>query len=206
MLEARENSKITLLKTHKYSPYDYVNGLITGDRDICAAFFDRYHKQINGLVHKFLGPDQEHEDLVNTVFLNILSYASKIRDPQALQSLISTITIKTVQKEIRKRQYRRKRVLFSDMPLENSIHNESHDNPIDNDAFTKKIFRILYTFPPDEHVHFVMHYLEGYTFEEISQITGCSLSTAKRKGKSCKKRFMENLDKDETLLHFLKER
>ena len=71
-----------------------------------AALYDRYAPTIRRLVWRLLGGDEEHDDVVQQVFLHALSSMGTLRDPEALEGWLVGITVNTVRREIRGRRFR----------------------------------------------------------------------------------------------------
>lgn len=165
-----------------------------------SAFFDTYSDKVNRLVWRLLGADAEHNDVVNTAFVHMLSAIKGLKDAQALSNWVSTITINTVRREIRNRRYRR---LF----FVTAEHPEEFPTPQVGPAsdVSGRVFGILKTMKTDSQIVFVLRYLEGHTFDEIAQLKGCSLATAKRQGKKCKKEFLRKAEKDTVLAEYIEE-
>ncbi|MBN2344164.1 MAG: sigma-70 family RNA polymerase sigma factor [Deltaproteobacteria bacterium] len=182
-----------------YSPYELVNGLTRGDQKISAAFFDQYNGQINRLVRHFLGPDEEHVDIVNTAFTQILQSISKLKDPQALTRWVSTVTIHVVRGEIRKRKTRRLFHVFTDATEPYGTSTNATQDVL------SRIYRTIRSLNTNEQVVFILHYVEGFTFEQVAEFEQISIATAKRRGQKGKDTFIQKLQGDLELSRFLEE-
>lgn len=202
MPEKRTSSQLVPLPLgHKYSSGDFVEGMRSRDARIMSAFFDTYQEKINGLVWRLLGADVDHNDVVNTVFLNILSSIWSLKDPQALSKWVSTITVNTVRREIRRRKYKRLFSVTTDSPED---YHTAKVSRITGDV-KGRVYKILRTMKADSHIVFVLRYIDGRTFEEIAELRGCSLATAKRHGKKCHQEFLKKAQKDSLLAGYIEE-
>jgi RNA polymerase sigma-70 factor (ECF subfamily) len=167
---------------------------------MAALFFDRYCDRVNRLVWKLMLADADHDDVVNTAFLQMYSSIKRLNDPKALPCWVSTITINTIRKEIRKRRYYRMLMLRTETPEASTTAEDSHSR----DAVNRTAC-IVETMTPDNRIIFILRYVEGCTFEEIATLRNCSLATVKRYGKRCKEDFMRKAAKDTVLSKFFEE-
>ena len=54
------------------------------DRSAAAVLFDRFSRDVNRLVYYLLGPDADHDDLVQEVFLRAWDGAERLQDAAKL--------------------------------------------------------------------------------------------------------------------------
>src|SRR5687767_3895277 len=72
---------------------------VAGDPRTGTILFDRCEAQVNRLVWRVLGADEEHDDLVQQVFVALLAGLRRVRDPAALHGWVAAVTINTVRSE-----------------------------------------------------------------------------------------------------------
>ncbi|MBW2737194.1 MAG: sigma-70 family RNA polymerase sigma factor [Deltaproteobacteria bacterium] len=68
-----------------------------------TLLFERFGRLVNHTVQRVLGPDPDHDDVVNEVFLRAIGGVSKVRDPGKLSSWMVSVTLNTVRSELRAR-------------------------------------------------------------------------------------------------------
>jgi RNA polymerase sigma-70 factor (ECF subfamily) len=190
----------TLPLKQRYSDFELVAGLKAADMTISAAFFDQYNDKINKLVWKLLGNDLEHNDIVNNIFLDIMTSIKTIRNPEALPKWVSSVTLNAVRRELRNRKYRRFFTPLNSTADEHDIQDTDHSRDLYG-----RIFKVIRTMSADNHIIFALRFIEGYTFEEIADIKNCSLITAKRHAKKSREEFMKKAQTDLVLRSFVED-
>ena len=169
-----------------------------GCHDAAAeALHAKYSRRIIRWVWRLLGNDSEHDDVVQQVFLNIIKNLTTIKNVDALDSWIDSVTIITVRDEIRKRKRRWPRV-FKLEPIDPDELRDGHA-PF-REGHIRAFYKIVSEMSPDNRIIFILRYLEGYRVEEIAAISGYSLSTAKRRLTEAKAHFIQNVLKDFSLM------
>jgi RNA polymerase sigma-70 factor, ECF subfamily len=148
-----------------------------GDARSCAALYDRVAPEVNRLVWRLLGADQDHRDLVQQVFCNVFEGLGAVRSSDRLRPWVRTVTVNTVRSELRRRKVRRFWGFLSDRQDE---HAGSSTSPDDRQLLAK-VYATLETLDTAEHIAFVLHYVEENSLAEVAQLTGASTSTVKRR-------------------------
>ncbi len=179
-----------------------VGGLRSGSSVSALAFCSRYGPRINRWVWRLLGADAEHDELVQQVYVGFFSALSKLKNIDALDAFVDSITIRTVRKEIRKRKVRR---LFFGHSDEIDVETASKVPPL-QDMFVDTFYRLLDKLSADEQTVFVLKHFEGLTTEEIALRCGFSLRTANRRLFSGRARLKELMMKETVLIHLWEER
>jgi len=196
----RQNLNVVSLPSRKNTEKEIVEGILNNEPQYAAKIYDVYGKKINNLVWKLLGADSEHDDIVNTVFVNIFSSIEKLKNPNALKDWITGITINTVRREIRSRRYRRLFLLVDEIP-NHTVININNDEQI----IMTRMFSILKKMNLIHHIVFVLRYVEEYTLGEIATACNFSLATAKRKVNKSKIEFLKRAKTDSIFSSFIKE-
>ena len=195
-------SNLIDIQKDKISNQEIIEGLISGNSVISTLFYRKYGKQINSLVWRLLGADREHDDIIQQVFLNILSSIKTIKKTDSFDSWVYGVTIRTVRKELRKRKFRKSILLFrDDTDLEDIWSQSPPSRPSHIDSF----YKILNQMPLDYRIVFVLHYLERYSIFETAKICNSSLATTKRRLKKAKIIFAKKAINDFSLLPILEE-
>jgi RNA polymerase sigma-70 factor (ECF subfamily) len=199
-MEMRPNSKakVVQLSDRILSKKEIVDGLIKGDPMAASALYDRFGKTVNRYVWRLLGADPEHDDVVNQIFVNVLASIKKLREPNALDEWIMGIAINTIRREIRNRKYRR---IF--IPTEKPDHLAPSEGDSDQRILLGRIFKVLSSMKTEEHIAFILRFIEGNTLGEVALEGGYSHATAKRRIASAKKEFLKRAKKDSILASFI---
>ena len=156
---------------------DLVDRLRRGEPAAGRTLYAEVGPLVNRLVWRFLGADQEHDDVVQEVFVAVLGSIKKLKDPEMLDQWVASVTVNVVRREIRSRTYRRRVKLVPD-----SRH-EWQGVPVSGEkmAFLRSFYGLLDRVSAGDRITFVLHYMEGYTLPEVAALAGYSLATAKRR-------------------------
>lgn len=154
-------------------------------RGAAGLLHDRFAKEVNGMVWRLLGPDQEHDDLVQMVFCRLLQHVRRVREADKLASWVRSVTINAVYSELRKRGVRR---LF--IANECRKPEEFIDAPttLESRDLLARVYTELDKMPANERVAFSLRYIEGKQLSEVAELCSCSLATIKRRISRAEKR------------------
>src|SRR5688572_3677697 len=84
-----------------------VHALIERHPQAARILWQRFAPMVHGMLKRSLGPDEDVEDLAQDVFMCVFQKASALREPQALQAFIVSVTTFAVRNELRRRWTRR---------------------------------------------------------------------------------------------------
>lgn len=160
-----------------------------------AYLYDRFSRDVNRWVWRLLGPDNQHDDLVQQVFCELLASARKLRKVSALRAWVMTITVNTVRTELRRRTVRR-RYAAPDVDVTRFA---SVSCDMEGRALLARTFAVLEQLKPDHRLAFSLRYVEGLSLEDTAAACGCSLATIKRRLARAHKRFETLAAKDVAL-------
>lgn len=160
-----------------------------------AALFDRFEKDVNRLVWRFLGADADHDDLVQQVFMEALVGVKKVRESGGLRGWMVCLTVNKVRSELRRRRVRRwfSGGATSDAP--EPKHVDDHDA---REAL-QRTYAVLDELAANQRLVFVLRYIEGLPLAEVAEACSCSLATVKRHLQRAEGRFVERAKKDPVL-------
>ena len=127
-----------------------------------------------------LGRDAELNDILHDVFVNAFRSIGSVRDPSALKSWLARVTVFTARRVLRSRRRRAWLRLFV-----NAQQEELYEPIGVGDAHSAYAVRVVYTLlarlPADEQLVFGLYYVDGRSLSEISELTGVSRTTVKRR-------------------------
>lgn len=167
-----------------------------------ALMHRRFSREVNRLVWRLLGADPDHNDLVQQVFVKVLTNSHRLREPERLGAWVQSITVNTVYEELRKREVRR---MFLREWREPAIYpNLVHDVEVRDFLVQSKT--IIEKLPAKERVVFMLHFVEGRTLAEVAELLNYSLATAKRRLAAANRRFEALLGNNTDLRQLLEER
>ncbi len=179
--------------SERWTDAEIVRGVAGRNPQAGRALFDRYNEYVVGRVRRLLGKDSECLDQVQQVFAQVVAHIESLEDPDMLVRWINRIIINTVRKELRRRRRRWFLLYTSNVPevegaqfLEASI------------LFRRAIF-VLDQMNPDERIAFVMRFVVREEVQDIADMCGWSLSTAKRRIVDARNSFMKRAARDPML-------
>jgi RNA polymerase sigma-70 factor, ECF subfamily len=138
--------------------------------------YSRYEPLVRSLVHRMLGPDSDHGDLVQQIFRELMESSFELREPEKLPGWIRSVAMCVVYEELRHRHARRS---FEATFVQQEVVNFERD--IEARDLLSRAVALIATLPRDERAVFTMRMVEGRTCLEVAELTGCSTATIKRR-------------------------
>ena len=160
---------------------------LDGDARAFTELVVRYQSRLLNFVYRTIGDRERAEDLVQEVFVRVYRHLHRFDQTKKFSTWIYTIASNLAKNELRNRS-RNPLVLFQTIrkqwdadhrPLQ---FEDTSARP--DDLFRKRHLKELVEWAvaqlPEHHrVVFVLRELEGKSYEEIADITGCNLGTVK---------------------------
>jgi RNA polymerase sigma-70 factor (ECF subfamily) len=149
-----------------------------GNRAAIAAFYDRYHAHVLRTLTRVLGPERELSDLHHDVLVSALASIDDLRDPGALKSWLTSITVFTARTRIlrRKRTFWLRLLPWYELPeIEAAAPNEDVTEAL------RATYAVLDELPVDERVPFALRFVGGMELTEVASACAVSLATIKRR-------------------------
>jgi RNA polymerase sigma-70 factor (ECF subfamily) len=193
-------AEVVKLVGRELSNSEIVDGVLNRDAQAAAALYDRFAGHINRLVWRLLGGDEEHDDVVQQVFVNALGSMGKLKDPQALGGWLVGIAINTVRREIRSRKARR---IFRLVPGTSELPRETLDP--DQQLLAPRFYAVVARMKSSDRIVFTLRFVEGYTLGECAAACRCSLATIKRKLARARRVFFKYARMDPVLASWIEE-
>lgn len=162
----------------------------------------RYQKRLLNFVYRTIGDRERSEDLVQEVFVRVHRHLHRFDQEKKFSTWIYTIASNLAKNELRNRS-RNPLVLFQ--TIRKAWDDE--DRPVEfedqryrpDDLFRKRHLREMVEWsvaqlPKHHRVVFVLREIEGKTYEEIAEITGCNLGTVKSRLNRARNRFTQVIE------------
>jgi len=157
---------------------ELVRALIARDPLAPRALWRRYAPVVFAVLRRSLGESHDIEDLAQDVFFSAFKKISKLRDPYALKAFVVSIAIRTSLWERRRRKMR-------SLIRRTSAHAASSMTVVhpDTDAreALERFYRVLDRVDAQNRTLFVLRFIEKLDLPAIAEVSGISLSTAKRR-------------------------
>ncbi len=165
-----------------------VTAFLGGEERAFQELVERYQTRLLNFVYRTIGDREKAEDLVQEVFIRVYRHLHRFDRSKKFSTWIYTIASNLAKNELRNRS-RNPLVFFQtlkknwqpddDRPLQ---FEDSSSRP--DDLYRKRHLRALVEesveqLPEHHRQVFVLRELEGKSYEEIAEITGCNLGTVK---------------------------
>jgi RNA polymerase sigma-70 factor, ECF subfamily len=174
-----------------------VAGVRAGSSVAMAAFYDRYVADVRRILLHTLGPRLDLADLVQDVFINVLTSVRSLREASALRSWLFQVTVRTARKHLRGSSRRWWLKLWPEGDeLETQPAAMLEENASDAVQAT---FRILKDMDAEDRLVFSLRYVSELDLSEMAELCEMSLSTLKRRLNRAEERFHAAAQKDEAL-------
>jgi RNA polymerase sigma-70 factor (ECF subfamily) len=160
---------------------------LAGDDRAFTVLADRYHGRLLNFVHRMIGDRARAEDLVQETFVRVHKHLHRYDQNRKFSTWAYTIAGNLAKNELRNRS-RNPMVLFQTLkknwdadhrPLEWEDPRYKPDDLYAKRDLKAKVEEVVALLPDHHREVFVLRELEGKTYEEIAEITGCNLGTVK---------------------------
>jgi RNA polymerase sigma-70 factor (ECF subfamily) len=157
-------------------------------RDALDALYTAYKSRIYGFLLRFLADPELADDVTQDAFTKAFHALPKLERGTKVLPWLYRVASNTAIDHLR----RRKRVTFIRI---GAIHETSHE-PHAADASgavgeREHVQSVLRTLPPENAVALLLHALEGYSYKEIADIQGVSLTAVRSRIARARAAFKE---------------
>jgi RNA polymerase sigma-70 factor (ECF subfamily) len=153
---------------------EIVARVLKGDRQEYALLVEKYKSPIYNLAYRMTGNLGDAEDLTQETFIRAYQYLWRYDTRKKLFSWLYTIAFNLIKNHYKKNKK-------SNISEELSAHSLADNSPSPEAKFikTQEISLGLLRLEYELRALLIMKYQQGLSFEEISEITGKSLSAVK---------------------------
>ncbi len=168
------------------SDEELVVRLAAGDAGAFDQVFDRYHKQIYNFIRKQVSERENIEDLVQEVFLRVFKSAKNFDPEKKFSSWVYKIALNEVKRHWKKSAAKQTYSLNtpvgdegSDSERQDFIEDlrELPENVLERENFSETLKVLIDRLPDKQRTVVILKIYHELTFEEISEICECPLST-----------------------------
>lgn len=176
-----------------------VQRFLEGEQRAFGELVGRYDARLVNFVYRTVGDRERAQDLVQETFVRVYRHLARFDQSKKFSTWIYTISSNLAKNELRNRS-RNPLVLFQTIRKNweaNHRQLEWEDTQYKpDDLFRKrhlreKIEQAVAQLPEHHRIVFVLRELEGKTYEEIAEITGCNLGTVKSRLNRARNNFAE---------------
>ena len=166
---------------------DLVSAHLRGRTGAFQHLYDRYRDRLVHFIIRKTGDADRAQDLVQEAFIRVTRHLHRFDTTKKFSTWIYTIASNLAKNELRNRS-RNPLVLFQTIkkswdadhrPLEWEDTQYKPDDLFRKRHLRQKVEEAVAQLPEHHRLVFVLRELEGKTYEEIADITGCNLGTVK---------------------------
>lgn len=165
---------------------DYTGAELTQDHEIMLSvrdgnvqklglLFDRYSKRLYNYFQLQIKDRLKSEDLVQTVFYNILRYRHTYKDGSDFKTWMYTIA-----RNEKIHYFKKRRVLYSDVDIEQSNGiNSNPESDLEHKMNIDHLYTALQGISSNNRELIILSRFNGLPYSQISKIVGCKIATLK---------------------------
>jgi RNA polymerase sigma-70 factor, ECF subfamily len=186
-------------KLSELADNDVVRAFLGGDERAFGELVRRYDSRLLNFVYRTIGDRERAQDLVQETFVRVYRHIERFDVSKKFSTWIYTIASNLAKNELRNRS-RNPLVLFQTIkknwdadhrPLEWEDHQYKPDDLFRKRHLKEKVDEAVKQLPEHHRIVFVLRELEGKTYEEIAEITGCNLGTVKSRLNRARNNFAQ---------------
>ncbi|HEX6250295.1 MAG TPA: sigma-70 family RNA polymerase sigma factor [Gemmatimonadaceae bacterium] len=176
-----------------------VTAFLGGEERAFEELVDRYQARLLNFVYRTVGDRERAEDLVQEVFIRVYRHLHRFDRSKKFSTWVYTIASNLAKNELRNRS-RNPLVLFQtvkknwddeDRPLQFEDTTSRPDDMYRKRRLREVVEQSVAQLPEHHRSVFVLRELEGKSYEEIAEITGCNLGTVKSRLNRARTSFAE---------------
>ncbi len=176
-----------------------VTAFLGGEERAFEELVVRYQTRLLNFIYRTVGDRERAEDLVQEVFIRVYRHLHRFDRSKKFSTWAYTIASNLAKNELRNRS-RNPLVLFQtvkknwqdeDRPLEFEDSSTRPDDMYRKRHLRQVVEESVAKLPAHHRDVFVLRELEGKSYEEIAEITGCNLGTVKSRLNRARNSFAE---------------
>lgn len=176
-----------------------VAAFLAGEHAAFGELVERYQNRLLNFVYRTTGDRERGEDLVQETFIRVYRHLHRFDQSKKFSTWIYTIASNLAKNELRNRS-RNPLVLFQTIkknwdadqrPLEWEDNTYKPDDLFRKRHLKQMVETAVSELPDHHRTVFILREMEGKTYEEIAEITGCNLGTVKSRLNRARNNFAQ---------------
>jgi len=155
-----------------------ITQLKNGDNKAFKELIDQYRVQVINLCYGFVRNQEDAEDLAQEVFIEIYRSIGNFRGDSQLSTWIYRIAVSRALNKVRKSKFNQ---LFTSIEQLFDNHKTTNSKSPHQILQSKENAKLLQhnidKLPENQKIAFVLHHYDGHSYQQISDIMECSLSS-----------------------------
>lgn len=150
------------------------------DRGAFEVLYRRHAAFAMNLAVRIQGSSTDVEDILHDAFLRAHLRIAELRDNGAFRSWLGSIVVRLVRTRLRRRRLLQIMGVAAVDPVDLEAVASPEATP-ETRALLAQVYALLRTMPPDDRIAWTLRYVDRHRLEEVAELAGCSLATAKRR-------------------------
>ncbi len=160
-----------------------------GDKAAFDSLVLKHKDRVFNLCYRLLGDYEEANDSAQETFIKVYGSLKKFRFESAFSTWLYRIAVNTCKNKLKSSAFRQKRkmvpldnpVLGNRTPSNREIQDESQSPAmeLEKKERMKVIQEAINALPPEQKEVVTLRDIEGFSYEEVAEITGFNLGTVK---------------------------
>lgn len=168
-----------------------------GSEAAFRALVERYQDRIVNLVYRYLGDQDESEDVAQEIFLKVFRKLDSFQFESSFYTWLYRIAVNAAQDRIKRRRRRQAASLDDLPPVFESTASDA--GPADRVVLAQEVVAAVREkvdeLPPRYRTVVILREFEGHSYEEISRILKCSIGTVESRLFRARQRLMRKLQR-----------
>ncbi|HMG34687.1 MAG TPA: sigma-70 family RNA polymerase sigma factor [Blastocatellia bacterium] len=183
---------LTAERTEASSDLELARAAAAGDVSAFETLYQQHNRRVYSLCMRMLGSGSKAEDMTQEVFLQVYRKIGSFRGDSAFTTWLHRLTVNQVLMHFRRRGVKLEHTSeegdFTNV-VETPLQSTRRISMVEKIALEKAIEQL----PPGYRTVFVLHDIEGYEHEEISDMLKVSIGTSKSQLHKARMRLRELL-------------
>jgi len=164
-----------------------IDGLASGSGDALRALYNEMGASLYRTAYRMVASQQDAEDVVHDLFVGLPELLSRYEDRGRLESWLKRVVVRMCLMRLRQPGWSKA------VPIDESLLATSSDQP--RVEFAADLERALGKLPEQLRTIFVLRQLEGYSHEEIAQLTNISAGASRVRYSRALERLRQHLER-----------
>jgi len=173
----------------KLKERDIVAGCKADKPQSQRLLYDRYSRMVMGIALRYTQNITDAEDIVQETFIKIFININKLRDENSLTTWIRNITTNTCIDALRAKN---KNLITSIEQITEELKDEK--NKTYDGIPTEQLLKFIQELPDGYRTVFNLYAIDGYKYEEVAKMLGCSESNVRSQYVRARKSLREKIE------------
>jgi len=171
----------------------YIRKVKAGDFRSFSAIASKYQNMVFSIVLKIVENREDAEDITQEIFIKVFKSIQQFREDSEFSTWLYRIAYNTTLSELRKRKLFFTSIEDNYIDINESITDEDEDE--ETKIKLQHLDKAMKRLPPDEIFLLTLHYMDGQSVENISQISNLTVSNVKVKLYRIRKKLAFEINK-----------